>query len=51
MYNEELCSMYSSPNIIRMVKARRMIWAGHVARIWRNSYRILVEKREDKIPL
>jgi hypothetical protein len=33
LHNEELHSLYSSPNIIRMIIARRMRWAGHVARI------------------
>jgi hypothetical protein len=47
LYNEELHNLYSSTSIIRMIKSRRMIWAGHVARIWdksRNAYRILVGK-------
>jgi hypothetical protein len=30
-HNKELCNLYSSPSIIRMVKSRRMRWAGHVA--------------------
>jgi hypothetical protein len=44
----ELHNLYSSPNIIRMIKSRRMRWAGHVARMGetRNAYRILVEKPE-----
>jgi hypothetical protein len=33
LHNEELHSLYSSPSIIRMMKSRRMRWAGHVARI------------------
>jgi hypothetical protein len=33
LYNEELHNLYSSPNIIRQRKSRRMRWAGHVARI------------------
>jgi hypothetical protein len=42
--------LYFSPKIIRMIKSRRMRWAGHVARRWekRNAYRILVEKPERK---
>jgi hypothetical protein len=32
LYNEELNDLYSSPNIIRVIKSRRMRWAGHVAR-------------------
>jgi hypothetical protein len=41
---------YSSPNIIRMIKSRRMRWAGHVARMGakRNAYRILVGKPEGR---
>jgi hypothetical protein len=48
-----LHSLYSSPSIIRMIKSRRMRWAGHVARMRekRNAYRILVRKPEDKRPL
>jgi hypothetical protein len=46
--NEELHNLYSSPNIIRMIKSRRMRWAGHLARMGetRNAYRILVGKPE-----
>jgi hypothetical protein len=45
--------LYSSPNIIRIIKSRRMKWAGHVARLGetRNAYRILVGKPEGKRPL
>jgi hypothetical protein len=48
LHNEELHSLYSSPNIIRMLKSRRMRWAGHVARkgARKNSCRILVGKPE-----
>jgi hypothetical protein len=51
--NEQLHRMYSSPSIIRMIKSRRMRWAGHVARRWekRNANRRLVEKPEGKRPL
>jgi hypothetical protein len=38
--NEELCDLYSSPNIIRMAKLRRMKWTGHVARIGRRGMHI-----------
>jgi hypothetical protein len=31
LHNEELCDLYSSPNIIRIIKSRRMRWLGHVA--------------------
>jgi hypothetical protein len=42
IHNEELLDLYSSPSIIRMIKARRSKWAGHVARICekRNEYRL-----------
>jgi hypothetical protein len=45
--------LYSSPNIIRVIKSRRMRWAGHVARRGekRNPYRILVGKPDGKRPL
>ena len=45
--------MYSSPNIVRVIKSRRMRWAGHVARMdeeW-GVYRVLVGKPEGKRPL
>jgi hypothetical protein len=52
LHNEELHNLYSSPNIIRMIKSRRMRWAGHVARMGEtNAYRILVAKPEGKRPL
>jgi hypothetical protein len=31
LHNEELCDLYTSPSIIRIIKSRRMRWAGHVA--------------------
>jgi hypothetical protein len=45
--------LYSSPNIIRMIKSRRMRWAGHVARMGEkmSAYRILVGKPEGKRPV
>jgi transcription termination factor 2 len=48
--NEELYNLYSSPSIIRMIKSRRLRWAGHVARMGekRNAYRILVGNPEGK---
>jgi hypothetical protein len=44
LHNEELNDLYSSPNIIRVMKSRRMGWAGHVTRMGegRGAYRILV---------
>jgi hypothetical protein len=53
LYNEELHNLYSSPRIIRIIKSRRMRWAGHVARMGekRNVYRLLVGKPERKRPL
>ena len=51
--NEELNDLYSLPNIVRVVKSRRMRWAGHVARMGedRNVHRMLVGKPEGKRPL
>jgi hypothetical protein len=40
LHNEELHDLYSSPSIIRIIKARRMRWAGHVARMERRGTRI-----------
>jgi hypothetical protein len=53
LHNEELHDLYSSPNIMRMIKSMRMRWAGHVAPMGekRNAYRILVGKPEGKRPL
>jgi len=50
LHNEELIDLYSSPNIIRVIKSIRMRWAGHVARMVesRGVYRILVGKPEGK---
>ena len=48
LHNEELNDLYSSPNIVRVIKSRRMRWAGHVARMGaeRGVYRVLVGKPE-----
>ena len=53
LHNEELNDLYCSPNIVRVIKSRRMRWAGHVARMGeeRGAYRVLVEKPDGKIPL
>jgi hypothetical protein len=50
LHNEELHNLYSSPDIIRQVKSRRMRWAGHVARMGeeRKVYKVLVGKLEGK---
>ena len=53
LHNEELHDLYSSPNIVRVIKSRRMRWAGHVARMGeeRGVYSVLVGKPEGKRPL
>jgi hypothetical protein len=53
LHNKELYAMYSSPNIIRMIKSRRLRWAGHVARMGerRGAYRALVGKPGGRRPL
>jgi hypothetical protein len=53
LHNEELHNLYSSPNIIRQIKSRRVRWAGHVARMGedRKVYKVLVGKPEGKRPL
>jgi hypothetical protein len=53
LHNEDLNDLYSLPNIVRMVKSRRMRWAGHVARMGekRGVQRVLVGKPEGKRPL
>jgi hypothetical protein len=53
LHNEELHNLYSSPNIIRIIKSRSIRWAGHVARMGekRIVYRLLVRKPEGKRPL
>jgi len=53
IHNEELNDLYCSPNIVRVIKSRRMRWVGHVARMGerRDVYRVLVRKAEGKRPL
>jgi hypothetical protein len=53
LHNEELHDLYCSPNIIRIIKSRRMRWAGHVAQMGekRNAYRILLGNPERNRPL
>jgi hypothetical protein len=50
LHNEELNDLYSSPNIIWVIKSRRMIWAGHVSGMGkgRGVYRVLVWKPEER---
>jgi len=53
LHSEELHNLYSSPNIIRQIKSRRMRWVGHVARMGeeRKVYKVLVGKPKGKRPL
>jgi hypothetical protein len=51
LHNEELNDLYPSPNIVRVMKSRRMRWAGHVVRMGEELYRVLVGKPEGKTPL
>ena len=53
LHNEELRDLYSLPNIVRVVKSRRMRWAGHVVCMGegRGVHRVLVGKPEGKRPL
>jgi hypothetical protein len=53
LHNEELYDLYSSPNIVRVIKSRRMRWAWHVARMGerRGAYRILVGRPKGRRPL
>jgi hypothetical protein len=53
LHNEELHGLYSSLNIVRVIKARRMKWAGHVAHMGevRGAYNILVGRPEGRRPL
>jgi hypothetical protein len=53
MHSGELHNLYSSANIIRHIRSRKMRWAGHVARMrdWRKLYNVLVGKTEGKRPI
>jgi hypothetical protein len=53
LHNDELNDLYCSSNIVRVIKSRRMKWAGHVARMGerRSVYRVLVGKPEGTWPL
>jgi hypothetical protein len=53
LHNEELCDLYSSSSIIRMIKSRKMRWTGHAERMGekRNRYMSLVGNPEGRVPL
>ena len=53
LHSEEFYGLFSSPNVIWVIKSRRMRWMGHVAHMgtMRNAYRVLVGKPEGKRPL
>jgi hypothetical protein len=53
LHNKELYALYSSPDIIRVIKSRRLRWAGHVACMveMRGAYGVLVVKPEERRPL
>jgi hypothetical protein len=51
LHNEKLHELYTSPNIVRVIKSRIMRWARHVARMAKGVYRVLVGKSEVKRPL
>jgi hypothetical protein len=53
LHNDKLHSLYSSPNIVRAIKSRRMRWAGHVALMeeWSGVYSVLVGRPKVKRPL
>ena len=50
MYNEKLHSLYRSPNLVRVIKSRRLKWVGHVARMeeGRSAFKILTGKPTGK---
>jgi hypothetical protein len=53
LHNKELDAFYSLPNVVQVIKSRKIRWAGHVVRMWerRGVYRVLVGKPEGKIQL
>ena len=53
LHNEELLSLYRSPNIVRVIKSRRLRWAGHVARMEevRSAFKMLTGIPTGKMPL
>jgi hypothetical protein len=50
LHNKDLHNLYSSPDIIRQIKSRKMRWAGHMARMGeeRNVYRVLMESQKER---
>ena len=50
LHNEELHSLYRSPNIVRVIKSRRLRWAGHVARVeeGRSTFKVLTGKPTER---
>ena len=53
LHNEELHSLYRSSNIVKVIRSRRLRWAGHVARMeeGRSTFKILIGKPRGKTPL
>ena len=51
LHNEELHSLYRLPNIVRVVKSRRLRWTGHVARMGRSVFKMLADKSTRNSPL
>jgi hypothetical protein len=53
LHNEDLYALYSSPNIFRVIKSRRLRWPEHVARMGQRggAYKVLVGKPEGRCPL
>jgi hypothetical protein len=52
LHKEELDDLYSTPNIVRMIKSKRIRWVEHVVRVWerRSVYKVLVGKPEGRKP-
>jgi hypothetical protein len=50
LHNDQLCDLYCSPNIVRLITSRKMRWAGHVARMGdrRGAYKVLMGRPEGK---
>ena len=53
LHNKDLCDLYSSPNIIRVIKSKIIIWVGHVAHMGQRTgaYRVIMGKPKQKRPL